>query len=114
MQNVTCRMTAKTAVKTAAPKSKPKCGWPYPAVNNDGQSQVLERPIVLVIEEKPDRVFLARFTQEGQLVSDSWHMSIDGAKQHASWEFNDPLLDWEFVPADVEDVVSFGLKRSET
>jgi len=65
--------------------------------------------MILVIEEKSDWVLLIRLTTDGRSVENSWHRTVDGAKQQAIFEFNDSLLDWELVPAEVEDTVSFGL-----
>jgi hypothetical protein len=55
-------------------------------------------------------VFLFRFTADGQVVGDTWHMTLEEAQQQAQFEFGDLLSDWRSVPADVEDLVAFGLK----
>jgi len=71
----------------------------------------MQAPVLIVIEEKPDGVFLFRFSTDGQVVGDTWHMTVEEAKHQAQFEFGDLLSDWKSVPADVEDVVSFGLKH---
>jgi hypothetical protein len=69
----------------------------------------MDAPAVLLIEQKPDGIFLFRFTAESHCVGDTWHESIDAAKEQASFEFNDLITQWKEVPAEVSDPVSFGL-----
>ena len=106
-------MTAKTVVKVPEPKTRQLCGWPIRPAQKESNSRFSEQPVILLIEEKPDRVFLIRFTTDGRCVGDSWHMTLDGAREQASLEFNDPLLDWAPVPIEVEDIVSFGLSQRD-
>ena len=72
-----------------------------------------EMPIasVLIIEEKQDGIFLFRYTTDRQFVGDTWHQSLDDAKDQAEWEFSGHLSDWSVVPPDVDDPVSFALKQ---
>jgi hypothetical protein len=70
----------------------------------------LETPVLIVIEEKADGIFLLRFTPSGNVVGDTWHRTVEEAKEQASFEFRDFLSDWKSVPPDVEDIVSFYLK----
>jgi hypothetical protein len=102
-------MTARTVVKFPEPKPRQKCGWPSQSPRFRIQSRYLERPVVLVIEEKPEVVSLDRFTPDGLCIGNTWHRTIDGARQQAGFEFNDSSLDWALVPSDVKDVVSFEL-----
>ena len=69
----------------------------------------MEAPALVFIEEKSDGVFLFRFTANGQVVGDTWHMTVEEAKQQAHFEFPEVLSGWISVPADVENVVAFGL-----
>jgi hypothetical protein len=102
-------MTARTLVKFPEPKARQQCGWPSQLPKSKVKSRYLERPLVLVIEEKPEVVSLFRYTPEGRCLGNTWHRTIDGARQQAGLEFNDFFLDWALVPSDVEDVVSFEL-----
>ncbi|MGA3010880.1 MAG: hypothetical protein ABSD72_11530 [Terracidiphilus sp.] len=67
---------------------------------------------LLVIEECPDGIFLYRYGTHGEFAGDTWHMNVDDAKHQASFEYGDLVQEWIDVPADVEDVVTFGLQRS--
>jgi hypothetical protein len=112
--NMTFRMTARTFVKFPEPEVRQQYGWPYPLLWAGVAFRYLERPVVLLIEEKPEIVCLYRYTAEGRFISDTWHRTVDGAKQQAGLEFNDYALDWALVPSEVEDVVLFELsERSE-
>src|SRR5258708_571348 len=82
----------------------------------DGKDTRRESPTAafLVIEEKPDGVFLYRFSATGECVSDTWHMNIDDAKHQASYEYERVLLSWEDVPQEILDVAEYGLARTRT
>ena len=56
-------------------------------------------PAFLVIEERPDGIFLYRFGATGECVGDTWHMNIDDAKHQASFEFEGFVQGWVDVPA---------------
>jgi hypothetical protein len=62
---------------------------------------------VLLIEQKPDGIFLFRFSADGCCVGDTWHMSIEDAKEQAKFEFSDLISEWRPVPPEVDDVVQF-------
>ncbi len=64
---------------------------------------------LLVITTKPDGVFLERFAFDGEFAGDTWHRSVEEAKQQADSEFGPRLGEWRSVPQDVEDPVRFGL-----
>jgi hypothetical protein len=68
--------------------------------------------LFLVIDEKPDGVFLYRHDVQGDCVGGTWHTNIDDAKQQAAYEDEGLMLDWQDVPPHVGDVVAFGLARA--
>ena len=105
------RLIAKTVVKVPEPQVRKQCGPLSRSLLPAARPGPAVSPIVLVIEEQPERVFLFRFDAGGRCVGDSWHLTIDGARQQAIAEFNDLLLDWEPIPAEIEDPVSFGLRQ---
>ena len=55
ISSMTLRMTAKVVVKHVEPKVRQQCGWPLQGPKTTQPRQV-ERPVVLVIEEKPEIV----------------------------------------------------------
>jgi hypothetical protein len=103
------RMTAKVTGHLPEPKVKHYRGLPPELTGGKDLREPMQSPVLIAIEEKPDGVFLFRFTADGQVVGDTWHVTVEEAQQQARFEFPDLLSDWKSVPADVEDVVAFGL-----
>lgn len=66
-------------------------------------------PLVLVLERRPDGIFLDRFNDLGDEAGDTWHESIDDAKAQAVAEYGDHVGSWTEVPAN-EDPVAFALR----
>jgi hypothetical protein len=77
----------------------------------DGQDNRvrLPRPQVLVIEEKPDGIFLFRYTADGRFGGDTWHQDLAEAREQAEYEYEGALGAWREVPADVRDAHAFAL-----
>jgi hypothetical protein len=103
------RLTAKVTGHLPEPKVKHYHGLPPELSGGEDFRERLEVPALILIEEKPDGVFLLRFTANGRVVGDTWHTTIEEAQQQAHFEFANVLSNWRSVPADVEDVVEFGL-----
>lgn len=103
------RQTAKITGHQSEPKVRHYRGLPPELARDNDQRELLEPPVLISIEEKPDGVFLFRFTADGTVVGDTWHMTVEDAKHQAGIEFGDFLSDWKTVPDDVVDLVSFGL-----
>jgi|HubBroStandDraft_4_1064222.scaffolds.fasta_scaffold2275951_1 hypothetical protein len=66
---------------------------------------------VLMIEEKPDGIFLYTFLKDG-FVGDSWHQGIDHAKEQARYSYGNGVSDWREVPANVTDLKAFARENS--
>ena len=66
-------------------------------------------PALVTLDERPDGVFLYRYTADGRFAGDTWHANIDDAKHQASFEFGDLLSEWKAIPENVEDIISYGL-----
>jgi hypothetical protein len=104
------RLTAKITGRALQPKVKNFRGLPPELTGGEDLREPMGIPVLIAIEQKTDGIFLFRFAFDGQVVGDTWHGSVEEAKQQAQFEFSDLLLDWRSVPEDVEDIVSFGLK----
>lgn len=94
-----------------ASKVKHYAGLPPALTGGKDVRQELGRARFLVIEENPDGIFLYRYGVHGECVGDTWHMNVDDAKHQALYEYGDSVEEWADVPAEVEDVVVFGLNR---
>ena len=69
---------------------------------------------VALIEEKPDGVFLLRYTGDGEFSGDTWHRSVDDAIEQSQFEFGNALGEWKVVPEEVENTVDFALSQIKT
>lgn len=103
------RMIAKITGRLAEPNVKHYHGLPPELTAGHDLREQMEAPALVLIEEKLDGVFLFRFTADGQVVGDTWHMTVEEAKQQAHFEFPELLSGWKSVPVDMENVVAFGL-----
>jgi hypothetical protein len=78
-----------------------------------GEPDTRERmavPRVLVLETRPDGIFLDRYDQSGDEAGDTWHQSIDDAKEQAAAEYGENLGPWTEVPDSEDDPVAFALR----
>jgi hypothetical protein len=69
---------------------------------NDGRIS-LPWPRIALIVQRPDGIFLERFTEGGAPSGDTWHMSIDDAKEQAEREYGHLLGPWHKLPDQLED-----------
>ena len=79
------------------------------SVNRDDKDS-RARAQVLVIEEASAGsdvgYFLVRFSVDGTSLGDSWHLTLNDARDCASREF--PLIaEWLSIPDSVEDLIAF-------
>jgi hypothetical protein len=68
---------------------------------------------VLVVENRPDGTFLDRYDESGGEAGDTWHQSIDEAKQQAVAEYGENLGPWTEVPDSEDDPVAFALRLAD-
>ena len=61
----------------------------------------------LLIEIETDGVFLFRLSADGHFAGDTWHQSIEGAKEQAEFEFGPGLSNWASLPPEVDDVIAY-------
>ena len=51
-------------------------------------------PSYVVIEEQDGAFYLFRYTEEGACIADTWHLSIEEAKNQAEFEYEIRDNDW--------------------
>ncbi len=81
-------------------------------IEEEQQRTMLPWARVLLVEEKPDGIFLFRFSEDGSFAGDTWHMSIQDAKAQAEYEYSDALGEWKQVPHEIVDPVAFALNNT--
>ena len=88
-------------------------GLPPELTGGKDTRQKMGPALFLVIKEEKSGIFLYRYSANGNCVGDTWHMSVDEAKDQAAYEYEGLVGKWSNVPPEVDDVVSFGLARSK-
>jgi hypothetical protein len=106
---MTIRLAALINADAAEPKVGHFRGLPPELTGGQDDRERLPGPRVVVIKEDPDGIFLYRYTEDGSVVGDTWHQSVDEAKEQASFEYGELLNEWREVPSDVSDPVAFAL-----
>jgi hypothetical protein len=51
------------------------------------------------IVEDEDGIYLYRYDMNGECVGDTWHMTLDEAKEQAEFEFSIGINDWREEPS---------------
>lgn len=104
------RLYSKLDIGDPEPLTKHYRGVP-PALTKDIDTQrEMGRAYFLVVEQKPDGVFLYRFDKIGQCVGDTWHATVQDARDQAAYEFHD-RVHWQEIPQEAEDVVAYCLEK---
>lgn len=74
-------------------------------------SKMLPAPDVILLIAGPDPgAMLFRYTAEGELGGDTWHPSLDSAREQVEYEYEDALGDWVHVPAAVDDAHAYAVQ----
>jgi hypothetical protein len=70
----------------------------------------MDWPSALLIEADEPGAFLYRFTSNGALVGDTWHMTVAEAQEQTTYEYGELLSEWKPVPPDIQDPVAFAIR----
>lgn len=97
------------------PATRHATGLPVELANGIGASAPMPWPCVVLIHRNGSGIFLDRYTRDGQPAGDTWHTSLQEAKEQAAEEYNGMLGRWVEVPNDIPDdlVVAFALENSK-
>jgi hypothetical protein len=64
--------------------------------------------ILLVAGDDSDPgAMLFRYTVAGEFSGDTWHPSLDSAREQVAYEYEDAIGEWVHVPADVDDAHAY-------
>ena len=66
--------------------------------------------VILLVEDADPGAMLFRYTAYGEFGGDTWHPSVDDAREHAIYDYSDALGDWVDVPEDVEDPHAYAVR----
>jgi hypothetical protein len=98
---------------TYAKRVKHYLGIPPELAAGVDSRKEMESALFLVIENNADGTFLYRFDASGDCVGDTWHMTVEDAKQQAAFEFEGCVSNWQEIPQTVKDVAIFGLDAAK-
>lgn len=85
-------------------------GLPPQLTDNIDRREAHPQPKVLLIRANKSGIFLERFTSNGELTGDTWHMSVEDAQEQAQFEYQVPISQWKEIPLEQKDPVAFALK----
>lgn len=74
--------------------------------------ELLPMPDLLIIEERPEGIFLVRYKLDGTEVGDTWHESIKDAKDQADYEYKDNINEWQQIPDKIKSSFDYALSQS--
>jgi hypothetical protein len=67
---------------------------------------------LLVIDRRPEEIFLFRHTLTGESGGDTWRRSVEEAKSQADWEYGE-AIEWLSIPDDEPDVAAYALSAAK-
>jgi hypothetical protein len=89
-------------------------GFPPDRDREVDERSTLPRARIVLIEVKPDGVFLHRLTESGEYAGDTWHQSVDEATNQAIVEYGNSLGVWRSMPDSVPDPYEFAIGKLRT
>lgn len=107
------RLVALVRATDIHPRTRHSVGLPAELSTDNQPGESLPWPRVLVIQEKPDGIFLDRYTEDGRSGGDTWHFTLEDAKDQAEDEYTGLVTAWKDVPPEIaeENVVMFALSE---
>jgi hypothetical protein len=93
-----------------APSARPSpvrhySGLPPEVTGGVDDRTELPRATLVVLNSTTEGVFLYRYDANGEFVTDTWHASIEDAKEQARFEYEDALEVWKDVPIHLRGAV---------
>ena len=69
-----------------------------------------EPDVILLVGNDDPGAMLFRYTAHGELAGDTWHPSVEDAREHAIYDYSDALGEWIDVPEDVDDAHAYAVQ----
>ena len=66
--------------------------------------------VILLVGDADGGAMLFRYTAHGEFAGDTWHATVEDAREHAIYDYSDALGDWVDVPIDVEDAHAYAIQ----
>lgn len=103
---------ARVARRNIVPEGRHRAGLPPELHGGVDERRTLPHPRVVLIDHRADGVFLLRYAEDAIFAGDTWHPSVEEAKEQAMDEYGLALQDWQAVPDGESDPVRFALSLS--
>ena len=87
-------------------------GLPPELTKAEDLRRPLPAPDVLLIEARADGVFLERFTVNADFGGDTWHETVEDAKNQAVFEYGEAVGEWHRVPDAVGDAAQHAVEEA--
>ena len=105
------RLYAAIHARVLHPRTSHVVGSLSEAIDRPEAAQPLPSPDILVIEKESEgNVFLYRLTRSGEAGGDTWHPSVEEAKEQAEYEYGATLDEWRDVPTTQADARAFAVR----
>ena len=76
----------------------------------DPAKMLPEADVVLLIADDDPGAMLFRYSAFGEVGGDTWHPTVDDAREQAAEEYGDALGSWVDVPDDIADSHFFAVR----
>jgi len=74
-------------------------------------SKILPPPdVILLIADADPGAMLFRYTAHGEVGGDTWHPSVDAAREQSIYEYSDALGEWVDVPDEITDAHAYAVQ----
>ena len=76
----------------------------------DADKMLPTADVILLVAGDDPGAMLFRYTAEGEFGGDTWHPSLESAREQVAYEYEDALGEWVHVPTDVEDAHGYAIR----
>lgn len=110
MSNVVARYAAALIKVPEKMRTLHYIGLPPELAGTDDR-QLLGWPVALVLDvDSEGNALVCRYGRNREFLGDTWHTSIDEAKEDIAVEYGPGLGPWEPIPPEERDAVSYALR----
>jgi len=75
------------------------------------ESQMLPTAdVILLVAGGDPGAMLFRYTVAGEFGGDTWHPTLENAREQVAYEYEDAIGEWVDVPADVDDAHAYAIR----
>jgi hypothetical protein len=101
----TTRSIALVGVMTHERRAAHTSGFPL-----DPEKMLPVADVVLVVPDADGGAMLFRYTAHGEFGGDTWHGTVEEAREQAAFEYDEALEPWIEVPTDIGDAHAFAIQ----